>query len=125
MLYAVVSEELQVMMSTKGLRRLQWVGIIAILLYWTSGAWLPRFALLVGLHPDAGGQLESWPWLGRALEIYHWPHFQSMRLLGPFLQPESTFFPSGWVLWLTQLIPMTLMAALWWTALRRRRHVRE
>jgi hypothetical protein len=90
------------------------IGVVLIVMYWSSAWWLPRLASAFGWHPDTGNRLQEFPFVTRWLEIYHWPHLFAMRSLGPILQPSDTFFPPGWVLVLTQVIPMVAMAAIWW-----------
>lgn len=95
-----------------------WVGVALIIVYWLSAWWVPALARIVGLHPDSGNGLRQMPGLVRFLEAYHWPHLAAMRWLGPRLEPRDAFFPPGWVLVLTQVIPMIAMTVAWWLVVR-------
>lgn len=90
------------------------IGVALIVMYWSSAWWLPQLARAAGWHPDAGDRLQRFPVVARWLELYHWPHLSAMRWLGPVLQPSDTFFPPGWVLVLTQVIPMIGTIVIWW-----------
>lgn len=96
-------------------RKVLWIGVALIAVYWLSPWWLPRVVEGVGLDPRGDGLQEKSATV-RLLEVYHWPHLAAMRWLGPRLQPSDSFYPPGWVLVLTQLIPMFVMTAVWWGA---------